>query len=72
MKKTIIIIVLVVGLIIFFFPKPNGEGGSCVGCKNIECKCFGFQKNMVAIGVWRSICYGIPYGCKTHMIKPLP
>jgi len=68
MKKTIIIIIII-GLIIFFFPKPNGGGGSCLGCENTECKCLGFQKNQIAIGPWQSTCYGIPYNCKTYIIK---
>jgi len=66
MKKTILIIIII-GLIIFFFPKPSGGGGSCLGCKNTECKCLGFQKNWVAIGPWRSTCYGIPYNCETYI-----
>ncbi len=73
MKKSILIItIIVLGLIIFFFPKPSGEGGSCAGCENIECKCFGFQKNWVAIGPWRSTCYGIPYNCERYIIESSP
>ena len=65
-KLTLFIIIIVLGLI-FFFPKPSGGGGSCLGCENTECKCFGFQKNWVAKGPWRSTCYGIPYGCETYI-----
>ena len=64
--------VLIILVFIFFFPKYSGGGGSCYGCDNTECECFGFQKNWVAIGPWRSTCYGIPYDCKTDVFDPLP
>jgi len=67
--KKIIIIIIVIALIIFFFPKPSGGGGSCLGCENTTCKCFGFEKNFVAIGPWYSTCFGIPYNCETYIIE---
>jgi hypothetical protein len=63
-KLLFIIVALIVFLTFFFFPKPNGEGGSCSGCLNIECKCFGFERKETYIGPWHSTCYGIPYGCE--------
>ncbi len=70
MKKSIlyIIVVIIMGLIVLFFPKSSGGGGVCVGCENTECKCFGFQKKWVAIGPWKSICYGVPYDCQTYYV----
>ena len=71
MKKSILIIIIII-VIIFFSPKPSGGGDGCLGCKNTECKCFGFQKNWIAIGPWRSTCYGIPYDCENYVIGVLP
>lgn len=67
MKKIIITFsVLVILSIVFFFPKSNGGGGSCIGCENKVCQCLGFKKDNIFIGPWHSTCYGISHSCKVY------
>ena len=67
----VLIILVFIFVFIFFFPKYGGEGGSCYGCDNTECECFGFQKYGGSFSGWISTCYGIPYDCKTDVFDPL-
>jgi photosystem II stability/assembly factor-like uncharacterized protein len=52
--------------LVFFYPKSNGGGGTCIGCENTTCKCFGFERTFTYIGPWNSTCYGIPHSCSTY------
>ena len=63
--KKIILTIIILALVIFFWPKYNGSGGSAVDAKNTQCQCIGIQKDWVAIGSWKSTCYGIPIDCQT-------
>lgn len=66
--RKLFILAAIIGLIVFFFPKSAGGGGSCLGCGNTECECFGFQKTSVAFGPWKSFCFGIPHSCESYVI----
>ncbi len=68
MKKITIIILVVIflGLVVFFFPKSGGDSSEvCRECEVTECKCFGFEKTIVYPGTEYTTCFGIPHSCKT-------
>lgn len=65
MKKCfkILIPLLIVFILVFFFPKQCASGGNCPGCETNVCKCLGYEKQASQTGSWKKICYGITHDC---------
>lgn len=65
MARALTIILVIIALVVFFFPKkgsynlilppPNG--------KSVECQCFGLEKWGYAMDGNAARCFGIPYSC---------
>lgn len=62
MKKKyywIIGIVILVILILFFYPKDCGNWGTSLEAKTFSCGCFGYKFNEPLVGGGRTFCSGI-------------
>ncbi|MBS3068799.1 hypothetical protein J4441_00340 [Candidatus Micrarchaeota archaeon] len=64
--KTISIALMLVLLLIFFFPKYAGTGSATLCVKGMDCKCLGFEHTEQYFGPWRTTCFGIPYSCREY------
>jgi len=66
-KKIIILIIILIGLGWFFWPKKSYLWGSAFGSATLDCKCFGVErmpkKYLLIDGSSVRYCYGIVYNC---------
>jgi len=73
-KKIIILIITIIiiaGLIWFFWLKQSYQWGGFPESQILECECFGFEKNdMQGLdGGGNTSCYGITYNCRKYFIN---
>ena len=61
-KRLIILIIILIALAVFFFPKHCGNWGTAIhpDVKYQECTCLGVTYREAAIGGGSIQCYGIP------------
>ncbi len=59
-KLIIAIVIVLIVLAIFLFPKSCGNWGTAVGAEYKQCNCIGLKINSFTIGGGPVACYGIP------------
>lgn len=62
--KKLIIVVIIIALAAFFWPKAGSQGDSTGQGPDINCNCFGYEKQSYQIGGGHNTCYGIVYNCQ--------
>lgn len=61
-KSRKIILIILFGLLVFFFPRQSGSGGMTLN--SYLCSCLGIEGRFSGIDSHTNICYGIPLNCR--------